>query len=636
MATLYQKSDLKNSPQNDSRKETYVVLLQSASTALERLKSFAFISEESSSLFTQLELLATCRSSIDSMENILRQKQNCPDSNSHIEGRPINLFSGDASGAADGGSSRTISLTQPPTSRSKPPPPAPPVNAQNERSTTQQIPTSANSSFRGMPVRLSDSATSQGQESSIGQPSHSRQNSDPKSAANLLHDALFLADPREVIDTSRSLTPSTVFRPWASPDIPPSPLLLQYRELNRILYESTGGNGMGGGDMSIASMMSNIANTPSGKSEGDEISILSVSTTVTGSTSTRHRAIAEGSPIRHRLARVIYQILLAASSATVTSFRPANVAFELCRIDKDIFDRIRPEDIAKHRPPTNPSPSVHSSTEFFNYLTRLVEFTILEPLDPADRAFAIYIWVKIAWNLYQMRNLQSLKAIVSALGTPPVARLKRTWPLVQKKTMSMLDELKLLLSEQNNYSAYREWIVKSGTRPMVPFLGVYMHDITYLLALAKKDGSAAVATATERRIRDIFEEIEYYQNGPKFASDQFATMLRSEKKTGALNFKNKSSFKSGISSRAPPELQPIRDADEETVSQFVQHWILSRKWFTEKEMDALSLVREPRHLVDPGTPSGGVGLSTVSGTGHSQQSQPLGSSSATASGGPQS
>ncbi|KNC99515.1 uncharacterized protein SPPG_04906 [Spizellomyces punctatus DAOM BR117] len=374
-------------------------------------------------------------------------------------------------------------------------------------------------------------------------------------------------------------------RPWASPDIPPSPLLVQYRELNSQLYEAMGRPGLEKGPSS-ASLYHDGEEHPTTPQRLE-------------SAPTHRRSLSDGATtVRSKLARVIYQILLAASAANVTTFRPVVVAFELCLIDQKIFDKLRPADMINHRPPNNPSPSVHASTEFFNYLTRMIEFSILEPVEAGDRAVVIHSWTKVAWNLYQLRNLQSLKAIVSALGTPPIARLKRTWGLVPKKSMTTLEQLRELLSEQNNYTAYREWLARSVTRPMVPFLGVYMHDITYLLALAKKDGTSP---ASDKRLKEIFDQMEFYQAGQKYAYEQLTALLRLEKKSGALGFKKQQ--KSGISSRAPPELLPLREADDETVGQFVGHWILSRKWYTEKEMDALSLAREPRHITESTTPN---------------------------------
>ncbi|KAI8854917.1 ras guanine nucleotide exchange factor domain-containing protein, partial [Chytridium lagenaria] len=156
----------------------------------------------------------------------------------------------------------------------------------------------------------------------------------------------------------------------------------------------------------------------------------------------------------------------------ISSFRPITVAFQLCLIEQGLLRKIHQNDLLIHKPPSHPAASLQASAEFFNYFTRTVECSVLNPLLPADRAKTIIRWIKVARKLRKFNNFQSLKAVVCALNTPPINRLKRTWSIVKRKPeFADLIEYRILLSEESNYSAYREWLKTSLTRPMIPFIG---------------------------------------------------------------------------------------------------------------------------------------------------------------------
>ncbi|KAI8811850.1 ras guanine nucleotide exchange factor domain-containing protein, partial [Cladochytrium replicatum] len=312
-----------------------------------------------------------------------------------------------------------------------------------------------------------------------------------------------------------------------------------------------------------------------------------------------------------------------AANTTILLFRPLTISLQLCLIEHSLFCKIEPAHLLVHKPPQHPSPSIHASTEFFNYLTRLVETSILEPLVPNIRGMVIHTWVKVAWCLLQLRNYQTLKGVVSALGTPPIARLKRTWQCVSKKTMATLKQLKDLVSEQNNYSQYRELMKKNVTRPSVPFLGVVIHDLTYLMALAKKENIGD--PTADKRVKEILDQIDYYRKGPRYNLAMLADLeLREPPSSVSVNTtasattsnspmpgqvstssagssgKNSRTFRSGekkmkygMVQKMLDEYQMVKEFDDESLGAFCAHWILSRRWYTEKEIDEISLLREP-------------------------------------------
>lgn len=61
-------------------------------------------------------------------------------------------------------------------------------------------------------------------------------------------------------------------------------------------------------------------------------------------------------------------------------------------------------------------------------------------------------------------------SIISALGSSPIHRLKRTWEMVPSKTMQILDELNKIMHYTMNFKVYRERI-HTVSMPCLPFLG---------------------------------------------------------------------------------------------------------------------------------------------------------------------
>ncbi|KAJ3231315.1 RasGEF [Chytriomyces hyalinus] len=316
----------------------------------------------------------------------------------------------------------------------------------------------------------------------------------------------------------------------------------------------------------------------------------------------------ESNQIRTRIAKILHQIQIASASNPAVNlfcFRPIAIAFQLCNIEHGLLRNIHSNDILIHKPPHAPAPSLQATSDFFNYFTRLIEISILQHSNISDRVKTILKWIKVAVYLKRFSNFQTLKAVTSALRTPPIIRLKKTWAILKRKNgteCTDLDELTSMVSEENNYSKYRTFIKENQTRPMIPYLGVLLHDITYLVVVAKKEG--CVDIAADRRVQDIQKLIRFCSLGPRYSYEMLmemdATTSSSFSGTQSLPKKGSTSAKkrvkgAGLSEYGIETLACVlKDANEEDVGNFVAHWLLSRKWVGEKEIDDLSLQREPK------------------------------------------
>ncbi|KAM6343194.1 ral guanine nucleotide dissociation stimulator-like 1 isoform 1-T1 [Alca torda] len=110
-------------------------------------------------------------------------------------------------------------------------------------------------------------------------------------------------------------------------------------------------------------------------------------------------------------------------------------------------------------------PTIRATISQFNAVTKCVVSTILmsKELKTQQRAKIIEKWIHIAHECRILKNFSSLRAIISALQSNSIYRLKKTWACVPKDIMLMFDELSDIFSDHDNYLTSRELLMKEGT-----------------------------------------------------------------------------------------------------------------------------------------------------------------------------
>ena len=280
---------------------------------------------------------------------------------------------------------------------------------------------------------------------------------------------------------------------------------------------------------------------------------------------------------------------------SILQFPPHLIAYQLTLIESSIFRGIPRQALLSHTTRT-PHRKIVASTDFFNFMTRSIEHSILLPQEASKRAEIILRWIKIATKLLALNNYQTLKAIVSALGTPPVQRLRRTWECIPKKRMGRLELLNSLMSETDNYRKYREHMglekKRLWSKPVVPFLGVFIHDMTYLYAAAKGNKCDCP------RVQDVLNGVQLFQHAPEYPQvpPLSYTNLAAKKHLfrPSLHFGSSSTKNTNRNTTAALMGEDQRQETEvELEQQLIMQYILMRPWVSEKTIDALSTLREP-------------------------------------------
>ncbi|KAL7884565.1 hypothetical protein AOLI_G00073350 [Acnodon oligacanthus] len=191
------------------------------------------------------------------------------------------------------------------------------------------------------------------------------------------------------------------------------------------------------------------------------------------------------------------------------------------------------------------APTVRATITQFNAVAGCVVSTVLHQrhLRPHLRARIIQRWIDVAQECRIRKNFSSLKAIVSALQSNPIYRLKRAWACVHKDSMQIFEELSDIFSDHNNYLTSRELLMREGTSKFaslencakehqkrsqkrlqlqkeagamqgtIPYLGTFLTDLTMLdTALPDLVEGGLINFEKRRREFEVIAQIKLLQS----------------------------------------------------------------------------------------------------------------------------
>ncbi|XP_053674945.1 ras-specific guanine nucleotide-releasing factor RalGPS1 [Anopheles nili] len=193
---------------------------------------------------------------------------------------------------------------------------------------------------------------------------------------------------------------------------------------------------------------------------------------------------------------------------------PAELAAQITLLDFPIFNAIQPEELTgcgwtkknKH----TLAPNVVGFTKRFNHTTFWTVQEILNGVSPKDRAEIISHFIKVAKKLHDINNLHSLFAVISALKSASVHRLKESWLLVSRKDQQQLDRLSQLFDESDNWAALRKCL-NQFKLPGIPYLGIFLTDIIYI-DLMHPSKSGEESYARETKMNNVLRVLSSYQS----------------------------------------------------------------------------------------------------------------------------
>ncbi|XP_008282116.1 ral guanine nucleotide dissociation stimulator-like 1 isoform X1 [Stegastes partitus] len=234
------------------------------------------------------------------------------------------------------------------------------------------------------------------------------------------------------------------------------------------------------------------------------------------------------------------------------SFEADLVAEQLTYMDALLFKKVVPHHCLgsiwsqrdkKHN--KHSAPTIRATITQFNAVAACVVSTVLKhrQIRPHVRARVIQRWIDIAQECRIRKNFSSLRAIVSALQSNPLYRLKRVWACVHKDSMQTFEELSDIFSDHNNYLTSRELLMREGTSKFaslescakehqkrthkrlqlqkemgamqgtIPYLGTFLTDLTMLdTALPDSVEGGLINFEKRRREFEVIAQIKLLQS----------------------------------------------------------------------------------------------------------------------------
>ncbi|KAG5456123.1 MAG: ras guanine nucleotide exchange factor domain-containing protein [Olpidium bornovanus] len=201
-----------------------------------------------------------------------------------------------------------------------------------------------------------------------------------------------------------------------------------------------------------------------------------------------------------------------------TDINALEVARQLTILDSKLYKLIRPIECLQKawsdKKNQHRAPNIKAMIATSNHITGWVVDSILAEAEVKKRTALIKHFISVAEACRNLHNFNTLMSILAGLSSAPIHRLTRTWEV--GSFLATLDALRKMMSPTKNFSEYREEL-HSRNPPAVPFLGVYLTDLTFI-----EDGNADRLRGQPRLINfskrtktaEVIREIQQYQSVP--------------------------------------------------------------------------------------------------------------------------
>ncbi|KAF8319038.1 ras GEF [Clavulina sp. PMI_390] len=196
---------------------------------------------------------------------------------------------------------------------------------------------------------------------------------------------------------------------------------------------------------------------------------------------------------------------------------PLEVARQLTLMESELFSKIRgPECLARAEGGQADNDNIKAVILMSNKVADWVNEVILEKEDPKRRALLIRHFILITDKCRMMNNFSTMAALVAALNSPPIRRLKRSWDSVNNRYIALLDDIEALMQAGKSLPEYRQMLSRV-TLPCIPFIGVYLTTLTFIQdgmkdKLVKENN--VINFLKRSKASAIITEIKKYQSVP--------------------------------------------------------------------------------------------------------------------------
>lgn len=246
------------------------------------------------------------------------------------------------------------------------------------------------------------------------------------------------------------------------------------------------------------------------------------------------------------------------SPTSIPKASPDSFAKQITIIELSLFKAIKREEFSslkwngkeKHIH----APNIVASTRWFNQLNFWVQKEILKLSVVSKRTDVLAFFIRIAKKLVDHNNLYSAMSIVSALQVECIYRLRDTWGGLSNKDRTAYRNLEELFSQEDNCYRQREHM-KSISLPGIPYLGLYLSDLTYTNVAHPRVGGK-LTDIWVSKINALIDTIVYFQQSdyPFVIDDAINSYLRAQKYIEELQkFIEEDNYRTSLRLEPPPE-----------------------------------------------------------------------------------
>ncbi|XP_036198130.1 ras-specific guanine nucleotide-releasing factor RalGPS2 isoform X1 [Myotis myotis] len=242
-----------------------------------------------------------------------------------------------------------------------------------------------------------------------------------------------------------------------------------------------------------------------------QASSVNVAATASEKSSSSESLSDKGSELKKSFDAVVFDIL---------KVTPEEYAGQITLMDVPVFKAIQPDELSScgwnKKEKYSSAPNAVAFTRRFNHVSFWVVREILHAQTLKIRAEVLSHYIKTAKKLYELNNLHALMAVVSGLQSAPIFRLTKTWALLSRKDKTTFEKLEYVMSKEDNYKRLRDYISSLKMTPCIPYLGIYLSDLTYIDSAYPSTGSILESEQRSNLMNNILRIISDLQQSCEY------------------------------------------------------------------------------------------------------------------------